>query len=509
MQISQKIAKNSIFSVIRFTLVTSVVFIITPYVLHKLGSIKFGIWALTSVLTMYARLGDFGIAKALVKFVAELDVKKKTNTINEMINTAMGLYILFGGVGCLIFLLLRETIIVDLFHIPAELREEALFVFTGTILISAIELISNTFNSILDGLQRMELTNIVIALARVLSAIGAFIALENGYGLKGLTIKNGIIVILVAASNFCLAKRVFPNLKLSLSLLRVQQAKELLRFSVNIQIVNFMVLCIEPLNKTLLSYFLPLNFVTYYEVASRILGQIISFFQALASPIYPAASEIGVTEGRDAISNLHLRSIRYLALLSLPIFTLVIILAPYFIQLWLGTGYEVSALTLQILASAWLVSTLATPAYLIAQGIGFPHLSTYSSVVTGVMSLLLSIPLLPVIGYYGVIIGNSLSIIVGSVLMIFLFRHVLRGSFEKMIQVIFTRALFINIVLAISMYFAITQIKLLNLLILGAFAISYVVLYAITTVVVGYLDADDKHLIGQLLPVKVIRRLQG
>jgi len=503
-QISQKIAKNSIFSAIRFILVTFVIFIITPYVLHKLGSMKFGIWALTGVLTTYARLGDFGMARALVKFVAEFDAKKDTNTINETVNTAMGLYIFFAGVGCLIFLLLREAIVVNLFHIPVELREEALFVFTGTILISAIDLISSTFDSVLNGLQRMDLTNTVFAFARVSSAIGAFIVLQNGYGLKGLTIKNGIIVLLVAASNFCLTRRVFPNLKLGLSFLRLQRAREILRFSANIQIVNFVVLCIEPLNKTLLSHFLSLGFVTYYEVASRILSQIISFFQALAIPIYPAVSEIEVTRGKDAVSNLYFRSMRYLTLLSLPIFTGVIILAPYLIQLWLGTGYEVSALTLQMLASAWFVSMLATPAYLIAQGIGFPHLSMYSSVVTGALSLFLSVPLLSMIGYYGIIIGNSTSIIVGSVLMLFLFRYVLRGSLERMIQAIFTRALFINLILAVSMYFATRQIKPLNFLTLMVFVICYVVFYVVAIVAIGYLDTDDKQLISQLLPARVI-----
>jgi len=501
--ISQKIARNSISNIARFTLVTLAVVIITPYTLHKLGSIQFGIWALSGVLNTYAQLSDFGMSQALIKFVAELDAREETQRINEMISTALALYFLLGGLSILLFLLFRETLVSHLFHIPTELRSEAKFVFTGAILVSIMNLVFSVSTSLLKGLQRMGLTNTVIAVTQILSTLGVFIVLESGYGLKGLILKNAFIAILLGIANLCLARRIFPALRFTPALFRVQRAKEILRFGANIQAVNIVVLMLNPFNKTLLSNFLSLNFVTYYEVASRIISQVISFFQALADSIYPAVAEIQATRDEEAISQLHLRSIRYLTLFSLPVFTLVVILAHPFIHVWLGAEYEISASTLQILAVAWFVSMLATPAYLIARGLGSPHLSMYSSLATGVLSASLSILLITIIGYYGIVLGNALSIILGSILMFLLIHRVVRVSLKEVLGTILTRAFVINLFLAMLTYFPLIWIKPFNLLELGVLAIGYLALYGGAVVMSGYFDADDRRLIRQLLPVGV------
>lgn len=501
--VSQKIAKNSISNTARFIFVTLVIVIITPYTLHKLGSMQFGVWALTGVLYTYAQLSDFGISQALIKFVAELDAKKEIQRINEMISTALALYLLLGAFGVLLFLLLREILVIRLFHIPMEFRDEARFVFTGAILVSIMNLIFSVFESILKGLQRMELTSTVTAVTQILSALGVFIMLESGYGLKGLILKNAVIAILLGVASLYLARRVFPSLRLTPALFRMQRAKEILRFGANIQAVNMVVLLLDPFNKILLSNFLSLNFVTYYEVASRIISQVISFFQALADSIYPAVAEIQATRDEKAVSQLHLRSIRYLTLFSLPVFTLVVMLAHPFIRVWLGAGYETSASTLQILAIAWFVSMLVTPAYLIARGIGSPHLSMYSSLATGMLSVFLSVLLITTIGYYGAVLGNALSIILGSILMFFLFHRVVKVSFMEVWRAILTRALVINLFLATLTYFALMWTKSFNLLELGVLAMGYLAFYGGAVVMVGYFDADDKRLISQLLPVGV------
>ena len=68
--------KNSIFSVSSYFVQFIIVFVVTPYMLHKLGTTLFGIWALVSVVTSYTQLADFGIGRSIIKFVAEYDGKK-------------------------------------------------------------------------------------------------------------------------------------------------------------------------------------------------------------------------------------------------------------------------------------------------------------------------------------------------------------------------------------------------------------------------------------------------
>lgn len=80
----QKILRNTFSSVSRFALLAFLAFLVTPYVLYQLGPLQFGIWALTGVFTATVRLADFGITRALVKFVAELNARQQPTRINEL-----------------------------------------------------------------------------------------------------------------------------------------------------------------------------------------------------------------------------------------------------------------------------------------------------------------------------------------------------------------------------------------------------------------------------------------
>ena len=212
-EMSGKIAKNSFAGVLRFLVVTAVLFLIVPYTLHKLGNERYGIWALVGVLTTYAQLSDFGIGTSLVKFVAEFWARRDVDRISEVVTTALVLYGLLGAVAGLVMILLRESLVAGVFHVPAELYDEAMFVVTGTIIIFISNLILSAFSSILMGLQRMEITNSVVVVATIVNALGVYVVLENGFGLRGLIINNGVVSLVAAIANFWMAKKLLPALK--------------------------------------------------------------------------------------------------------------------------------------------------------------------------------------------------------------------------------------------------------------------------------------------------------
>ena len=50
------------------TLVTT--FLLTPYVLHRIGETGFGLWVLVGSLVAYGGLLDLGLGSAVIKFLA-------------------------------------------------------------------------------------------------------------------------------------------------------------------------------------------------------------------------------------------------------------------------------------------------------------------------------------------------------------------------------------------------------------------------------------------------------
>jgi len=489
----QKILRNTFSSVGRFALLALLALLVTPYALHKLGPLQFGVWALTGVFTTIIRLADFGLTRALVKFVAEWEAQGQSTRINESVSTVLFLLIVLGLLVCLLCLGLQGWLIERLFRLPEALWPEARFVFTTIIAVATLELILGVFQALLDGLQRMDINNGLAMLDQSLGALGTVIMLWVGYGLRGLAVKSLFIAVFSWALYLLIVRRLQPDLVIHPSYFRREQARTLFDFGMNFQIVNLVGLLMEPLNKTLLSRFLSLEFVTYYEIANRLLSPLISLFQALAQALYPAASELGATQRREVMANLHWHAVRYMTFAAWPIYGLVILLAEPLITLWIGPGYTASATALQLLAAAWLVSALATPAYFIAQGIGKPHLSTFASVTTGAGSAIGSLALVTVIGFYGLIAANALAVAGGAILMLYIFRRAVAVPGSEVLHAILTRALSWSSILTLGTALLLHFYQPPNLWVLVLIGFGYLILYGVGTWHLGFFDTADQH----------------
>jgi O-antigen/teichoic acid export membrane protein len=502
----QKILRNTFSSVGRFALLALLAFLVTPYVLHQLGPVQFGVWALTGVFITIIRLADFGIARALVKFVAEWNARRQPVRINESVNTALLLLIALGLIVCLLCLGLQGWLIERVFRLPEALWPEARFIFTTIIVVAALELILGVFQALLDGLQRMDVNNGLAMLNQSLSAVATVIVLVAGYGLRGLAMRSLFITMFIGTLYLLVIRHMQPDLVIHPRYFRLERARALFGFGMNFQVMNLVVLVIEPLNKILLSRFLSLEFVTYYEIANRLLSPLISLFQALAKALYPAASELGATHRHEVMAALHRRSVRYLAFVAWPIYSLVILLAEPLITLWIGPGYTASATALQLLAAAWLVSALATPAALIVQGIGMPHLAMLTSVVTGTVSVIGSLALVTIVGFYGLIGVNALGVAGGAILMLWLFHRVVAIPQSEVFRPIFTRALPWIIIPTLSTVVLLRFYRPLNLWMLILIGLGYLALYGVCAWRLGFFDTADRQLMAQLLWLLPLRR---
>ena len=82
-EVGSRIAKNSIFNLIRTIIAVPVMLSITPYIIRHLGKEEFGLWALVGVISSYAQLSDFGITESLIKFIAEFKARGESQRLNH------------------------------------------------------------------------------------------------------------------------------------------------------------------------------------------------------------------------------------------------------------------------------------------------------------------------------------------------------------------------------------------------------------------------------------------
>jgi len=420
---SHKFARNAFFNVTGFVVTFPIILILTPYMLKVLGKTQFGIWAIAGVVTSYAQLSEMGMTTAIVKIVAGHWGKREIDRISKVVSTALFSFAVIGGIVVITILLTCNFIAVSILKVPPDLQNEVIFVITWVIIIFYFNIVFSVFNSILQGIQRMDITNSIMVVSKILNAICLWIFLAAGFGLKGLILNSAIFSTLTILVNIFWVKRLIRGIKVNLLLFSFSEVRRVLKYSINIFISNLMGLGQDPLNKIILAAYTSLSFVSFYEIGCRVKQMAGQLFGMAIMPLLPASADLHSAAKHQEMERIYLSVSRMFYLFAVPAFLLVIVLAEPLVLVWLGKGYEKAAHAIQFLLLANLFSLMVMPQYIMLQGIGKPHLCTLVAGINGVTNIVLAIILGHVIGYYGVLSAVVISLAFASLIMMYLFHR--------------------------------------------------------------------------------------
>ncbi|MBE3116914.1 oligosaccharide flippase family protein [Candidatus Bathyarchaeota archaeon] len=445
---SNKVARNSAVSLIRFIATIPVPFLLVPFMLQKLGVERFGLWALASTLSAFVQLGDFGIGLALVKSVAQMQAVNNLQGLNRILGTALVLYTTFAGSIGLCGLLVTGILVRDIFRVPALLANEAETVVMGTVIIFCINLVLSIFTSVINGMQRMDVSNGIAFAVTILNAIGVVLVLSLGFGLRGLVVNNGISTIFAGLVSLLAVRKLAPSIKCRFWRFCWTEVKPILTYGVNIQITNIAGMAGEPLVKGIISSLAGIQFVTYYDVATRLINPLRSLFSQAISPLMPFAAESHAIANLSEILTVYRKSVRYIVLLALPLFMLISVIAPVLVDAWIGPGYEASVYTLRVLLVGTFVSIVSMPSYYVFLSTNV-RFTMFLAVANGLLDILVCIPLGHFYGYLGVVVGFSLVIAVLSLVSILVFSRTWKVGLLSLFSDVPLRSILFSLGLAV------------------------------------------------------------
>jgi O-antigen/teichoic acid export membrane protein len=503
---SYKFAKNSIYNVIGFIVTFPILILLTPYMLKVLGKAQFGIWAIAGVVTSYAQLSDMGMTTAIVKFVAEHWVKRDVARISKVVSTAFFSFAVAGGIVVVAFLLARNFIVINLLKVPSEMQAEAIFVVSGVAIIFYFNLVFSVYNSILVGLQRMDITNAITVVSKISRALGMWIFLAAGMGLKGLIWNSAIFSIFTVAPNVFFAKRLLSGFKLNPFLVSILELKEIVKYSANIFAARLMGLFQDPINKIVLATYTSLPFVSFYEVGWRVTSMVRSLFGIALMPLLPASSELQGESNKQELERIYLSISRVLYLFAVPFVLVMMVLAKPLVQVWLGEGYELAGRAMQYLLLGNLFSLLVTPQYVILQGIGKPQINTIAHAIAGGTNLILSIVLVQHIGFNGVLVSGLISLLVSSLYIDCLFRRTMDINIRKYLQQLSGISIVSAVMLSGSLIYFFRFVNVWDLEKLILFSMGSLLFYLVILNFARVTNDRDKRLLRQLLKVVKLKK---
>ena len=503
-QQSLKIKRNAISGIYRFAILTVVYFLTYPYMLHHLGTERFGMWALALVVSQSLGTQDLGISGALMRFIPEHWNNRGSLRIWELASTAI--FLLAGiGVSLATGLFVMRGELVNLLKIPQALQNEMSLLLVGMAGAFFLNLVGSGLTAILIGIHRMDIGNIAYTATAIVQAVGVFLVLSRGYGLLGLTLNAVLTALLWALSTWILLRRCMPGFRLHPSLIRRADAVSLLRYGSNIQAAGLGSFLTVPPIKILLSRYVSLASVSSFELASGMAMQLRSGFLMAAMPLIPASAHLNAEKASTKLGSLYRQSFRYVVLVALPVFSVAAILAPGFTQFWLRKGTSFVAPTLALLLIGWFLNTLTLPAYFMFQGQGFARYQVYVASLQAVGSAISAYMLVKIFGYYGAVSGLVMGLSIAAFYLLWQYPRLCSDGPGKLFDKSILKAIVANTILLLPFVFRPQLREIHHLSVLALVTSIYLALYVLLLFAFGCISQAEGHNIASIWPGKALR----
>jgi O-antigen/teichoic acid export membrane protein len=382
-------------------------FFLTPFILHHLGNVGYGLWVLTTTVTGYYGMLDFGLRSAIIRFVSRDAANQKWEAVSETTSTIFASYSLVGLAITLITLILAWKFDAC-FHVAPEwsIPGKILLIVMGCG--TGLTMPWTVFGGILEGVQRFYLVGLIQAIAVLIRASLTIAALRSGYGLVAL---GAISIAATFACNLIYSvavSRICPELRVRWSKIRISQWRVLFQFGV----ITFVISIAQQLrfqaDSVVIGAFLSVQLITLFALGAKLVSYSTDAVQFMAQVFTPMSSHF---EAKGEFLQLHRVFVignRYASLVILPLSVTLLLAGRSLIRVWVGPAYLSSYTVLLILlgpATLYLAQAASTK---ILFGMSKHGALAIVLMAEGAANLILSILLLRWYGIYGVAWGTAI-----------------------------------------------------------------------------------------------------
>jgi O-antigen/teichoic acid export membrane protein len=391
------------------TLVTmAATYVLTPFVIHALGTEGYGTWTLIVSLTGYMGLMALGVPMACVRYLTGHVSKGDTPQMNKVIGSCAGLYLMIGAAALVIGAVL--TAVFHIYEIPSGLQGQAALAYGLMVLY-----VSAGFIGLLpEGILYAHLdfvTRNAVRIGGVLVRLGLTVALLKLS--PSLAVLASIQIVCLAIDfgvSWLLIRRRYPAVRIRLSDFDRGTVRKIFSFSLYVLLLHAGARLAFETDALVIGAFLGVGAVPFYVVANSLIVYLMEFVIAIAAVVLPMATKLS-TEGRvDELREIFLKWSKVALSLTILAGLFLIVFGPRFLGRWIDPSFEEpGGQVLQILMlSSFLFLPARGVALPILMGLGKPKVPTIAFLVAGAVNLALSMVLARPLGLVGVALGTAI-----------------------------------------------------------------------------------------------------
>jgi len=325
-------------------------FLLTPFLIVRLGNQDYGIWVVVGSIVGYYGLLRLGVGVGVIRYVPYYRGLNDQKAVREIISTAVVLFTIAGFVIMVVSFITAEPL-------TRYFKGGPEFTIMVRILgvTALIECVVHVLDSCVRSYERWVMANFVSVTGAVFRAVGLVVFLQLGYGL-------------VAMSYVVLATSVFSLVLVGILFLRYCKSINLRFKSVNVVRIKLLISygliitigsagCNLRLagHGLIIGKLLSLEAVTIYAIAVVIMRNMNMLSITPTRVFWPRFSHLDGENRQEELTSLFLTTTRFCAVITSGAILMVLTLGPSFIQLWVGVGFESVYPVIMVLALGYLI----------------------------------------------------------------------------------------------------------------------------------------------------------
>jgi len=398
--------KNSISGIIQMSITTILTFIGIPVFIREMGSDAYGVFALVSVIGNLNTFVDLGLNSSLIKFLAEQGKCRESN-FDILVTLALLITILLPLTMVVYFL--KNPILMSVLNVPEPFFEQASILYTFLLAANFLLFIGNVFSSILIAMQKLYKSNYIQLIYNFIywSLLIIVILLKHDLAMVGKIVFMATIVWFVAivfASLFEWGG--IPSVEgFSENYIRI--VKKQVAYGFKIYVSGLLMFLYVPLTKVLISNFVGIKEVGFFEIAINIRNRIASLISKAVQPLYPMISEIkDVGKIRLLVHDIAQK----ILFVSMPLIAVIVFCTKPFLHLWIGGDVNIIAAAVIFVAGFYLIAVVGTPNYNFLTAKNKVINTIILQAINVGLNAFLILILYSCLGFYSIIVGNSAAI---------------------------------------------------------------------------------------------------
>ena len=385
-------------------------FLLVPMTLGYVSAEIYGVWLTISSVLHWLTYMDVGVTHGLKNRLNECLARKDYEKGKSLVSTTYAImFAIFVPLSAILIVVSPWIDWCSILNVDPSNQEVILKTMQVLFVFIALQMIVNVFVTVVAAYQKTALSSLFAVIGQIcaLCIIGMMTLFVKPSLLNLAFAYSMMPILIVLTASIIYFKTGMKEVAPSIKAINLAYIKDLWGLGIKFFIIQVQMIVLYQATNLLISHIAGPESVTQYNIAYKLLNIAVMVYTIILGPLWPAFTDAYTKKDYTWMNNMYKKMLKIYLLLCLMI-SIIVILSPFLIKLWVGDKVFVPFILTLSIAVYTLIHCWDSLQVTLINGTGKVTLQAIVVLIGLVLHIPLSLLLGKYIGIIGVVVSMSI-----------------------------------------------------------------------------------------------------